>query len=92
MSSCSATAGRRAPLGSEAAHRQLRHLVVHEGEERERRRIQRNQRGTGLSGVKPLATLDREPILSAVAGLLPARRGSRASAEATTSPAFRLPS
>jgi len=49
----------------------LRHLVVLEVEERKRRRIERNQRDSGLPGEKTLATLDRKRLPAAAAKLLP---------------------
>ena len=49
----------------------LRHLIVLEVEERKRRRIERNQRDSGLPGEKTLATLDRRRLPAAVAKILP---------------------
>jgi DNA replication protein DnaC len=49
----------------------LRHLVGLEVEERRRRRIERNQRDSGLPGEKTLATLDRKRLPPTVARMLP---------------------
>jgi len=49
----------------------LRHLVALEIEERQRRRIERNQRASELPGEKTLATLQRKRLSASVARQLP---------------------